>query len=66
MDIMIKSTLGNMIVNPDVIRIIKDAGYYVIDDKTVNDLYLSEWELAKLKLRIYNGELVEVNNGKIN
>lgn len=63
MDIMVESTLGDMIVNPDVVKIIKDNGYYVIEDKVVEDFLEAELELSKLKIKIKKGELVEVNNG---
>lgn len=64
MDILIKNEVGDMIVNPEVIKIIKDFGYCVLEDKLVNELYISDYELAKLKIKIKNGELAEVNNGK--
>ena len=66
MDIMIKNESGDTIVNPDVVKVILANGYYVLDEHLVNELYLSDYELAKLKIKISNGELVEVHDGKVN
>lgn len=61
---MIKNEAGDTIINPDVVTIIKDNGYYILDEDLVNQLYLSDYELAKIKIRIKKGELVEVKTNE--
>lgn len=61
---MIKNEAGDIIINPNVVKIIKDNGYYILNESLVNQLYLSDYELAKIKIKIKKGELVEVKTNE--
>ena len=64
MDIMIRTTIDELIPNPDVVKVLKENGYCILGDKVVDRMIKSELELAKLKVKIKKGELIESNNTK--
>lgn len=60
MEIIIESTIGEKMINPEVVKIIKDNGYSVVGDNYLKSLLDSELELVKLKSKLKK----ENSNGK--
>ena len=54
--VIITNEAGDIIVNPDVVKIIKDHGFCVISDAMAKKLLDESLELGKLKRELKHGK----------
>ena len=55
-DIIIDTVIGEKMVNPEIVKIIKDAGFCIVSDKFMRHLLDDELELIKFKESIYKNK----------
>lgn len=57
MDIIIETTIGEKIVNPEIVKVIVENGYCVVSKEQMNQYNADSLELVKLKLKIKEGKI---------